>query len=289
MTRYGQWLETLQWSTTGLRTAAAKQVVRRVLSPLVHLAFRPSLDGLNHLPQDRPFLLVANHSAGVALAELGSLSVLWTTHVDDRIPIAGFAHPVGFRFAPGRWLHRHVGSVPSTKQAALDALADGVSLLVFPGGDYECLRPFWQSNTVDFGGRVGFLRIARETGVPIVPLGIRGSHWTVPFMFGRSGWLSQVLVIPRLLGVKRWGFTAFGLLGAAALSQLPVHPLARIVIVWAWLGSPFIFLPVVPMTLRFRVGAPLSPDALFGTDGNRPLADALADVEAAIQRLVRRE
>jgi len=284
--RYGAWLDALAWTTTGRPSDAAMRFVRTVLDPWTRLAFRPTLEGLEHLPRDRAFMLVSNHSAGIGLAELASFAALWTRHVEREIPLAGFAHPVGFRASVGRWVHRHLGSAPSTYEAAQAALASGVSLLVFPGGDHECLRPLWRAHEVDFAGRTGFLRIARDAGVPIVPMGIRGSHLTVP-LAGRSRLLAQALVAPWLLyGTKRWGLTALGLVGALGIAQTSWPLWARALSIWAWLGSPLVFLPVVPATIRMRMGAPLEPETLFGVDGTAPLPDALARVQHAVQALV---
>jgi 1-acyl-sn-glycerol-3-phosphate acyltransferase len=231
-------------------------------------------------------MLVANHSAGIAIAELASFATLWTSGEVSALPLAGFAHPVGFRSAPGRWVHRHAGSAPSTYGAAHEALRSGVSLLVFPGGDHECLRPLSRAHEVDFAGRTGFLRIARDSGVPIIPMGIRNSHFTVPIA-GRSRLLARLLVLPGLLyGVKNWTISVNSVIGAAAISLLPWPVWARVAAAWLWLSSPFIFVPVVPATIRFSIGPPLEPVDLFGEDRQRPLGDALADVTARVQQQV---
>lgn len=286
VSRYGAWLDALDWSTTGRPSDAAMWVARALLAPWTRVAFQPTMEGLEHIPRDRPFLLVANHSAGIGLAELASFAALWTRHTAREVPLAGFAHPAGFRTALGRWVHRHAGSAPSTHAAARAALASGVSLLVFPGGDHECLRPLWRAREVDFAGRTGFLRIARDAGVPIVPMGIRGSHHTAP-LAGRSRMLANALVAPRLLyGTKRWGLTALGLLGALGLAQTAWPLGARVLSIWLWLGSPLVYLPVLPARIRFRIGAPLEPAAIFGADRDAALPDALARVQGAVQALV---
>jgi hypothetical protein len=43
----------------------------RYAAPLIRLAFRPTLDGIEHLPRDRPVMIVANHS-GLGLAEIAN-------------------------------------------------------------------------------------------------------------------------------------------------------------------------------------------------------------------------
>lgn len=278
--------------TPGQVTPAGARFIRGFLRPFTRVMHRPTLEGLAHLPTG-PCLLVANHSAGIALSEIGSIMALWQDAHTPARPLAGFAHPLGLRIFPASALLRSVGAVPSTHAGADAALARGVSLLVFPGGDHEAMRPVWQAHRVDFGGRRGFLRIARRANVPIVPLGIRGSHFTVPILWRSRHLLPWALVLPRLIGIKRWPLTLVGAAGAAALLTLapwtlPVRALAA----WAWLVSPLMCLPVVPATITLRIGPPLSPEALFEglpADADaEALGPALAKVEAAVQALVDR-
>ncbi|MDB4928006.1 MAG: phospholipid/glycerol acyltransferase [Myxococcaceae bacterium] len=266
------------------------RLVRRYLAPVVDACHRPTLEGVEHLPPAGPFLLVANHSAGLGVAEIMAILVLYLRHVGEARPLAAFTHPIGYRVFPLSLALRHLGAVPSTYAAAAAALSAGVPLLVFPGGDHETLRPIWQHDRVDFGGRVGFLRIAREAGVPVVPLGIRGGHLTAPILF-RSRALATLLVAPRLIGQKRWGVSLLGLLvGAAILAAGPASWWLRGALVGLFLGSPLSFLPWIPWTLRLRIGPPLAPAELFpareGTDDE--LRRALVRVQAAVQSLVDR-
>ena len=50
---------------------------------------------------------------------------------------------------------------------------------------------------------------------------------------------------------------------AGILARGPRDPWLRALSLWLWLGSPATFLPVLPWTLRFRLGAPLSLAELF--------------------------
>lgn len=260
---------------------------RRFLTPLLRMLHRPTLEGLEHLPTSGPFLLVANHSAGLGVAEIFCFAERFMAHFGTTRPLAGFALPLGFVVWPLSALHQQVGTIPSTYAAGRSALAAGVPILVFPGGDHETLRPVWQANRVDFGGRVGFLRLAREAGVPIVPMGIRGGAWTAPMLL-RARWLAWALVLPRLIGQRRWGISLLGLLGAVGIAAwVPLDWPWQALLAWLWLGSPLTFLPMVPWTLRMRVGPPLSPAMLFGDAGDgAELGPALATVEAAVQGLV---
>ena len=242
------------------------KILQEVVRPLVGLAHRPSIQGFENLPEGRPFLLVANHSAGMGISEILCFAALYAEHFGADRPIAGFSHSTVFGFPPMGALLRKLGAVPSTFEAGLDALARGVPLLVFPGGDHETMRPFWQASRVDFAGRRGFLRLAAKAGVPIVPMGISGSHWSAPMLW-RSRVLPYVLGLPRLVGQKRWPVTLLGVLGSLAIARyLPVKKRWRAAAVWAFSTSPLVMLPIFPTTIRFRIGEPIEPDELFRED-----------------------
>jgi len=233
-------------------------------------------------------MLVANHSAGMAIAELASFAALWTEAHGDERALAGFAHPVSFWLWPLTFVSKHLGLVPSTYEAAYETLEDEIPLLVFPGGDHDTLRPIWKANEVDFGGRKGFLNIAARTGVPIVPMGIRGSHYTAPMLL-RSRLFAWLFVIPRLVGIKRWGISVLSMVGGIGIYFLPVALTLKIVIALLFLGSPLVFLPWVPWTIRFRIGEPIAARELLGNLDAPELDEALARIENEVEHLVREE
>ncbi len=263
---------------------------QRWVWPAVWLAHRPRLAGAEHLPEG-PFLLVTNHSAGLGVSEIVAFGALYLRDIGPERPLAGFALPTTFRVWPFSRLLEALGAVPSTYEHARRTLELGVPLLVFPGGDHETLRPVWKHDRVDFGGRMGFLKIAREAGVPIVPMGIRGGSFTAP-MLVRSRRLAKLLVIPHLIGQKRWGVSLLGALGTAGIALAPIPLVAKLGASMLWLGSPLSFTPWIPWTLRYRIGTPIPASELFPsgpTGGDDELRSALTRVERAVQALVREE
>ena len=76
------------------------------------------------------------------------------------------------------WLARSFGAVRAEPTAARDAFARGYDVLCFPGGDIDAMRPFTRPREVRFGVRRGYIRIALEHGVPIVPVATIGSHYS---------------------------------------------------------------------------------------------------------------
>ena len=77
----------------------------------------------------------------------------------------------------------------------------GAALLVYPGGDYEVHRPSWHGHRVDFGGRKGFIRLALEQDVPIVPVVAIGGQETALFLTRGEG-LARLLALDRLFRLK---------------------------------------------------------------------------------------
>lgn len=279
------WARGITVGNPGAFSPAVVRLANILLWPLVWLLFRPRLQGEENLPRGEPFLLVANHSAGAGIAEIMCFIALYFRQVGADRPLAGFALPQGFRVFPLSRLLKSIGAIPSTYDAAGKTLEKDVPILIFPGGDYETLRPVWQANQVNFGGRIGFLNIARASGVPIIPLGIHGAHYTCPILL-RAEWLAWFLLVPRLIGLKRWGISLTGIIGAAAI--LLLAPLAfewRLLLTWLWLGSPFVFLPIIPWRIRMQVGAPIAAQDLFGAEPD--MKQVLKRVEEEVETLVR--
>jgi 1-acyl-sn-glycerol-3-phosphate acyltransferase len=81
------------------------------------------------------------------------------------------------------------------------AFAVGAPVLVYPGGDVETFRPSWHSHRVEFAGRKGFVRLALDEGVPIVPVVSIGGQETALFLT-RGQHLARALRLDRLARVK---------------------------------------------------------------------------------------
>lgn len=282
-----QWSDGIVIERPGRFSPSLVYTVNRWIRPWVRLLFRPTLQGEENLPIGEPFLLIANHSAGLGIAEILCFITLYFERVGSEIPLAGFALPQGFRIFPLNCLLKALGAVPSTYEAARKTLREEIPVLIFPGGDHETLRPVWKANRVDFGGRVGFLKIAEEMQVPVVPMGIKGSHYTCPIVL-RAKWLAWLFVTPRLLGIKRWGISLLGILGACGILSLVRIPLEwRFVMTYLWLGSPLVFLPCIPWRIRIRIGKPIPPFELFVNQEGSTYLHALGRVEQTVESLMR--
>ena len=162
---------------------------------LASLYFRAEVRGLQNIPEEGPVLLVGNHSGGNLTPDTHVFTLAFTTYFGVERRFHQLAHNLVLSM-PGLGRLRKYGTVAATPENAQRALDVGAALLVYPGGDYEVHRPSWESGKVDFGGRKGFIRLAKERKVPLVPVVAIGGQETALF-------LSRGERIARLLGLDR--------------------------------------------------------------------------------------
>jgi 1-acyl-sn-glycerol-3-phosphate acyltransferase len=139
-----------------------------VLRPLLRRYFRTEVRGLEHIPPAGGALLVSNHSGGQFAADVPILAVEFYEKFGYDRPIHTLSHDMLFLGPVGTVLLR-TGFIRANPENAANALRGGHLVVVFPGGDYDALRPTAQQNKIDFAGRKGYVRTAIEAGVPIVP------------------------------------------------------------------------------------------------------------------------
>jgi 1-acyl-sn-glycerol-3-phosphate acyltransferase len=155
---------------------------------------------LDRTPREGPILLVGNHSGGNVPPDTFVFTLAFGTYFGVERPFYQLAHNLVVSAPPLGFL-RKFGTVATNHKNALLALKSGAALLVYPGGDYEVFRPSWERHQVDFGGRKGYVRLAREEGVPIVPVASVGGQETALFL-DRGQWPAKLLMTDKLLRLK---------------------------------------------------------------------------------------
>src|SRR5699024_1971817 len=130
--------------------------------------YRPELHGLEHIPERGAGLIVGNHSGGLISPEVFVSQLGIAAYLGVERPFYQLAHRMVLN-SPAAPVLRPFGPVEADPDNARQVLDEGGLLQVFPGGDYEVYRPSWQSARIDFGRRKGFLRLALEHDVPVVP------------------------------------------------------------------------------------------------------------------------
>jgi 1-acyl-sn-glycerol-3-phosphate acyltransferase len=167
---------------------------------LASLYFRAEVRNLERIPEEGPVLMVGNHSGGNATPDTGVFTLAFSTYFGVERRFHQLAHNLVLSMPGLGWLRKY-GTVAATPQNAERALDQGAALLVYPGGDYEVHRPSWESATVDFGGRKGFIRLAKQKGVRIVPVVSVGGQETALFL-SRGERLAKLLGLDRMFRLK---------------------------------------------------------------------------------------
>jgi 1-acyl-sn-glycerol-3-phosphate acyltransferase len=162
--------------------------------------FRGEVRGLENIPDEGPALLVGNHSGGLMIADTFVFANEFYGHFGPRRRFHQLAHDVAASH-PFLGLIRRYGTVPASHENAKAAFDAGAPVLVYPGGDYETFRPSWHSDQVEFGGRKGFVRLALEERVPIIPVVAIGGQETALFVT-RGERAARALGLDRLARIK---------------------------------------------------------------------------------------
>jgi len=157
----------------GRRPAVALQ--GRLLRAILRVArIRTSVSGVEHLPQQGPFLLVSNHTSYLDTAVLlGHLPLDVRIVAKEEVlgwPLVGtFVRKVGHPTVDRRDVRRSV----EDRRKVAGRLKEGEAILFFPEGTFiraAGLGPF----------RLGAFETAVESGVPVVPVALQGARRILP-------------------------------------------------------------------------------------------------------------
>ena len=237
-----------------------------ILRPLLRRYFRTEVRGLGNIPPAGGALLVSNHSGGQFAADVPILAVEFYEKFGYDRPIHTLSHDMLFVGPVADALLR-TGFIRANRENAAEALRSGHLVVVFPGGDYDAMRPTVWENVIDFDGRKGYVRTAIEAGVPIVPTVSIGGQESQLFLARGTGLAKRLGPISRAVRTK----------------IMPVS-----------IGFPFglslfgVFPPNVPLPTKIvtQVLEPIDVVAEFGDD---PDVDAVdAHVRAVMQRALDR-
>lgn len=218
---------------------------------------RYTVVGLEHILVDRPYLLVGYHGRPIAF-DLCMLTTVVYEHL-GYFPHAIFHASLG-RGRGGRIL-ADLGFVTADGPGLAAAVDAGEHVIVTPGATREGCRSFRDRYRVNWGGRVGYLKLALRYGLPVVP--IAGHGVDDAYIGLNDGYaLGKRLGLPQ--GIAPW--IALGPLGLAPLS------------------------PTFPVKVTQHIGAPIDLTADGPVDiEDRDALNRLNDrVKAAVQALLDR-
>jgi 1-acyl-sn-glycerol-3-phosphate acyltransferase len=205
--------------------------------------FRVRLLGVENLPDAGAALLVANHSGGIPYD--GTL-LMYGVHRDHHLHRRVRPLVANFAFRAGWMSHvvARIGGVRASTETALPLLADGQLVAVFPEGLKGVGKMYRERYRLTRFGRGGFARLARQAGVPMIPVAIVGAEEIHPVV-GKITALSAPLGLP----------------------YIPITP------TFPWLG-PLGLLPV-PTKWTIQIGPPIAPPAPDDLQGTTRVAEAV--------------
>lgn len=191
--------------------------------------FRVTTDGWEYIPQQGQVLLIGSHNGGLAAPDMLMAVYDWFQHFGTERLAYALTDSRAWQFLPGlARLAVQVGAIKSRPQMAIAALRRGASLLIYPGGVRDVFRPHSLRHTIYFGGNRGFVKLALQEGVPIVPIISRGAHSTLFVLADIYPQLQQLhrLGLPWPLGIDPGTLPIYlGLPWGIAVGALPNIPL----------------------------------------------------------------
>jgi 1-acyl-sn-glycerol-3-phosphate acyltransferase len=173
------------------------ELLRAPVERLLCTYFRAEVFGLDQIPHG-PAVLVGNHNAGITALEPFILGATFYRERGTGEKLHFLVHDKMVELPLLGELFCRLGGVRASPENALRVLESGGKVVVYPGGNREAFRPFSRRHQVDLAGRTGFIKLALEAGVPIVPLVHVGGHETFFVLHSGRG-LARLLRLDRLI------------------------------------------------------------------------------------------
>ena len=182
------------------RDPAFLRAVRPVLERYASY-FRSEVKGFERLPRRGPFLVVGNHSGGQMPPDLPVLLTAWWRERGEDEPVYALFHSFLLGLPGLGPVMARAGAVEASPSKAEAVLRGGGILIDYPGGDHEVFRPWWERNRIEFGGRLGVVRLALRTQVPVVPAVSVGTHETL-VVLARGERVAEWLGLDRIFRIN---------------------------------------------------------------------------------------
>ena len=244
------------------------EYIRRTLPILGRLYrnyFRGEVTGLERIPEG-PALLVGNHSGGTMIADTFVFATCFYERFGPERRFHQLAHDIAARL-PGLGI-RPWGTLRASHENAKKAFALGAPVLVYPGGDWETFRPSWHTDRIEFADRKGFIHLACEEEVPIVPVVSIGGQETALFIT-RGERAAKLTGLDRAARIKVLPVSIGPPFGLSVLDLPPRLPIP----------SKIEIEVLEPIQLRERFGAHPNPDEVYD-EVTAEMQDALDELSA---------
>ena len=169
-------------------------------NPLMDYYFRMEVSGWENIP-DAPVLLIGIHSGAPFVWDAWTIGAQWWRHFGSSRPLHGTAHDALMALPGVGAYFRRMGVLPAAPDSITAALAAGHDVALWPGGEVDSLRPWTKRDEAILAGRMGFVKLAIRSGVPIVPISTVGGPDSMPVLAtGRR--LAKLLQLDKVARLK---------------------------------------------------------------------------------------
>ena len=177
------------------------------LSALSKVYFTPTFIGAEQLDASQPAMYVGNHSMYGVLDSPMLIDYLYNEHQVAVVSIADHSH---FYLPLWRSVVKKFGAVDGIPAYVREAMQQGYSILVFPGGGREVLKREGEQYHLIWKQRYGFLKLAQEFGYDIVPFAALGGDEVFDIGFDANKvvqhqYFQKLLQVPQLSRLLRKG------------------------------------------------------------------------------------
>lgn len=177
------------------------------LSALSKVYFTPTFIGAEQLDASQPAMYVGNHSMYGVLDSPMLIDYLYNEHQVAVVSIADHSH---FYLPLWRSVVKKFGAVDGVPAYVREAMQQGYSILVFPGGGREVLKREGEQYQLIWKQRYGFLKLAQEFGYDIVPFSALGGDEVFDIGFDANKvvqhqYFQKLLQVPQLSRLLRKG------------------------------------------------------------------------------------
>jgi 1-acyl-sn-glycerol-3-phosphate acyltransferase len=169
-------------------------------NPLLDYWFRMEVSGWERIPES-PALVVGIHAGAPFPWDAWAIGIQWWRHFGEDRPLHGTAHDALMAFPVIGAYFRKMGVLPAAPDSITAALAAGRDVVLYPGGERDSLREWTKRDEAILAGRTGFVKLAINTGVPIVPVATVGGPDTMPVLASGRG-LAKLLRLDRVARLK---------------------------------------------------------------------------------------
>src|SRR5205085_10712403 len=169
-------------------------------NPLMDYWFRMEIEGWENLPEP-PALLIGIHSGAPLVWDAWTVGVQWWRYFGRSRTLHGTAHDALMALPGAGSYFRRMGVLPARRESIEAALSAGHDVALWPGGEKDSLRPWTKRDEAILAGRMGFVRLAIRSCVPIVPISTFGGPDSMPVLAtGRR--LAKLLQLDEIARLK---------------------------------------------------------------------------------------